>query len=220
MRRTRVKICGLTRAEDALAASQAGADAVGLVFFAKSPRAVDPAQARAVLAALPPFVTSVGLFVDAEPALVQAVLDAVPLDLLQFHGDESEAYCAGFGRPWIKALRVRPGLDLGQETRRYGEAGARGLLLDTYEPGRPGGTGQRFDWGLIPPDLGPSIILAGGLSPENVAEAIRAVRPYGVDVSGGVEAVPGDNRLVKGRVKDRAKIDAFMHGVTDGDRSR
>ncbi|HSQ08779.1 MAG TPA: N-(5'-phosphoribosyl)anthranilate isomerase, partial [Chromatiaceae bacterium] len=112
------------------------------------------------------------------------------------------------------------GLDLGQEARRYGEAGARGVLLDTYEPGRPGGTGQRFDWGLIPPDLGPSIILAGGLSPENVAEAIRVVRPYGVDVSGGVEAVPGDNRLVKGRVKDRAKIDAFMHGVTDGDRSR
>ena len=220
MRRTRVKICGLTRAEDALAAAQAGADAVGLVFFAKSPRAVEPAQARAVLAALPPFVTSVGLFVDAEPGLVRAVLDAVPLDLLQFHGDESEAYCAGFGRPWIKALRVRHGLDLGQEARRYGEAGARGVLLDTYEPGRPGGTGQRFDWGLIPPDLGPSIILAGGLSPENVAEAIRVVRPYGVDVSGGVEAVPGDNRLVKGRVKDRAKIDAFMHGVTDGDRSR
>jgi phosphoribosylanthranilate isomerase len=220
MRRTRVKICGLTRAEDALAAAQTGADAVGLVFYSKSPRAVDAAQARAVLAALPPFVTSVGLFVDAEPALVRAVLEAVPLDLLQFHGDESEVYCAGFGRPWIKALRVRPGLDLGREVRRYGEAGARGLLLDTYEPGRPGGTGQRFDWGLIPPALGPGIILAGGLNPENVAEAIRAVRPYGVDVSGGVEAVPVDNRLVKGRVKDRAKLDAFMHGVTDGDRSR
>jgi phosphoribosylanthranilate isomerase len=204
------------RAEDALAAAQAGADAVGLVFYARSPRAVDATQARAVLAVLPPFVTSVGLFVDAEPALVRATLAAVPLDLLQFHGDESEAYCAGFGRPWIKALRVRPGLDLGQEVRRYGEAGARGLLLDTFEPGRPGGTGQRFDWRLIPPALGPSIILAGGLNPENVAEAIGAVRPYGVDVSGGVEAVLGDNR----RVKDRAKIDAFMHGVTDGDRSR
>ena len=218
MPRTRVKICGLTRAEDALAAAQAGADAVGLVFFAKSPRAVEAAQAREVLAALPPFVTSVGLFVDAESEFVRETLAAVPLDLLQFHGDESEAYCAGFGRPWIKALRVRPGLDLGREVQRYGEAGARGLLLDTYEPGRPGGTGQRFDWGLIPHALGPNIILAGGLSPENVAEAIRAVRPYGVDVSGGVEAeaVLGDSR----RVKDRAKIDAFMHGVTDGDRSR
>jgi phosphoribosylanthranilate isomerase len=216
MRRTRVKICGIMRAEDALAAVQAGADAVGLVFYARSPRAVDAIQARAVLAVLPPFVTSVGLFVDAEPAFVRETLAVVPLDLLQFHGDESDAYCAGFGRPWIKALRVRPGLDLGQEVRRYGEAGARGLLLDTYEPGRPGGTGQRFDWGLIPHALGPSIILAGGLSPENVAEAIRAVRPYGVDVSGGVEAILGDNR----RVKDRAKIDAFMRGVTDGDRSR
>jgi phosphoribosylanthranilate isomerase len=111
-------------------------------------------------------------------------------------------------------------MDLGREVRRYGEAGAQGLLLDTYEPGRPGGTGQRFDWGLIPAALGPNIILAGGLNPENVAEAIRAVCPYGVDVSGGVEAEPGDNPLVKGRVKDRAKIDAFMHGVTDGDRSR
>lgn len=216
MRRTRVKICGLTRAEDALAAALAGADAVGLVFYARSPRAVDAVQAREVLGALPPFVTSVGLFVDAEPAFVREILAAVPLDLLQFHGDESEAYCSGFGRPWIKALRVRPGMDLGQEVRRFGEAGARGLLLDTYEPGRPGGTGQRFDWGLIPPALGPSIILAGGLDPENVAEAIRAVRPYGVDVSGGVEAVLGDNR----RIKDRSKIDAFMHGVTDGDRSR
>lgn len=216
MRRTRVKICGLTRAEDALAAALAGADAVGLVFYARSPRAVDAVQAREVLGALPPFVTSVGLFVDAEPAFVLEILAAVPLDLLQFHGDESEAYCSGFGRPWIKALRVRPGMDLGQEVRRFGEAGARGLLLDTYEPGRPGGTGQRFDWGLIPPALGPSIILAGGLDPENVAEAIRAVRPYGVDVSGGVEAVLGDNR----RIKDRSKIDAFMHGVTDGDRSR
>lgn len=216
MRRTRVKICGLTRAEDALAAALAGADAVGLVFYARSPRAVDAVQAREVLGALPPFVTSVGLFVDAEPAFVREILAAVPLDLLQFHGDESEAYCSGFGRPWIKALRVRPGMDLGQEVRRFGEAGARGLLLDTYEPGRPGGTGQRFDWGLIPPALGPSIILAGGLDPENVVEAIRAVRPYGVDVSGGVEAVLGDNR----RIKDRSKIDAFMHGVTDGDRSR
>ena len=216
MRRTRVKICGLTRAEDALAAASAGADAVGLVFYARSPRAVDAVQAREVLGALPPFVTSVGLFVDAESAFVREILAAVPLDLLQFHGDESEAYCSGFGRPWIKALRVRPGMDLGQEVRRFGEAGARGLLLDTYEPGRPGGTGQRFDWGLIPPALGPSIILAGGLDPENVAEAIRAVRPYGVDVSGGVEVVLGDNR----RIKDHSKIDAFMRGVTDGDRSR
>jgi phosphoribosylanthranilate isomerase len=207
--RTRVKICGLTRAVDAEAAAAAGADAIGLVFYERSPRAVGIAEARAVIAALPPFVTSVGLFVDAPPAYVEGVLAEVPLDLLQFHGDEAPDGCAAFGRPWIKALHVRPGLDLQAEAQRF--AGAAGLLLDTYRPGVPGGTGARFDWGLIPRALAPRIVLAGGLTPENVAVAIRAVRPYGVDVSGGVEAAKG--------IKDPAKIDAFMHGVRDGDRS-
>lgn len=210
MRRTRVKICGLTRAGDAQAAAAAGADAIGLVFYAKSPRAVDAAQAGAVLAALPPFVTRVGLFVDAPAAFVTEVLGAVPLDLLQFHGEEPPDYCAAFGRPWIKALRVRPGLNLAGEARRYGAAAA--LMLDAYRPGVPGGTGESFDWGLIPPGMGPRIVLAGGLTPDNVAEAIARVRPYAVDVSGGVESTRG--------IKDSAKIDAFMQGVRDGDKSR
>jgi phosphoribosylanthranilate isomerase len=208
--RTRVKICGLTRPSDAQAAAAAGVDAIGVVFYAKSPRAVDIAQAMAVVAALPPFVTSVGLFVDPSPAFVAEVLAAVPLDILQFHGDEAPDACDAFGRPWVKALRVRPGIDLMREAERYVRAQA--LLLDAYRPGVPGGTGERFDWGLIPPELRPRVVLAGGLSPDNVAEAIRRVRPYAVDVSGGVESARG--------IKDSAKIDAFMQGVRDGDRSR
>ncbi len=208
--RTRVKICGLMRALDAQVAAAAGVDAIGLVFYSRSPRAVDIAQARAVVSALPPFVTSVGLFVDAPQGFVDAVLAAVRLDLLQFHGDEAPDACDTYGQPWIKALRVRPGIDLMREADRYGRAHA--LLLDAYRPGVPGGTGERFDWGLIPPELGPRIVLAGGLAPDNVAEAIDQVRPYAVDVSGGVESARG--------IKDHAKIDAFMQGVRDGDRSR
>jgi len=208
--RTRVKICGLTRAGDVQKAAAAGADAIGLVFYAQSPRAVDIDQAKALVALLPPFVTSVGLFVDASAAFITGVLEAVPLDLLQFHGDESPEVCAAFRRPWVKALRVRPGVDLMREAERY--RGARALLLDAYHPGVPGGTGECFDWGLIPKALGPRVVLAGGLNPGNVAEAIRRVQPYAVDVSGGVEAARG--------IKDHAKIDAFMQGVRDGDRSR
>jgi phosphoribosylanthranilate isomerase len=208
--RTRVKICGLTRPRDVQAAAAAGADAIGLVFYARSPRAVDVALAGSLVAALPPFVTSVGLFVDAPAAFVAEVLAAVPLDVLQFHGDESPSTCAAHGRPWVKALRVRPGLDLMREADRYRDA--RALLLDAYRPGVPGGTGECFDWGLIPPELGPRIVLAGGLTAANVAEAIRRVRPWAVDVSGGVESARG--------IKDHAKIDAFMQGVRDGDRSR
>jgi phosphoribosylanthranilate isomerase len=208
--RTRVKICGLTRPSDCQAAATAGADAIGLVFYAQSPRAANIDQARAVVASLPPFVSSVGLFVDAPAASIAAVLAAVPLDLLQFHGDEPPDACAAFGRPWVKALRVRPEIDLMREADRY--AGARALLLDAYFPGVPGGTGERFDWGLIPLELGPRIVLAGGLTPDNVAEAIGRVRPYAVDVSGGVELARG--------IKDHAKIEAFMQGVRDGDRSR
>ncbi|SCY34119.1 phosphoribosylanthranilate isomerase [Pseudomonas flexibilis] len=205
----RSKICGITRIEDALVAAEAGADAIGLVFYDKSPRAVDVRQARAILAALPPFVTSVGLFVNASRCFIGEVLDAVPLDVLQFHGDETPEQCEGHGRPWFKALRVRPGDDLHAEARRF--AGARAILLDAYVPGVPGGTGERFDWSLIPADLPMPLILAGGLTPDNVTEAIASVRPYGVDVSGGVEAAKG--------IKDAAKVAAFIRRVRGvGDR--
>jgi len=207
-RRTRVKICGLTRSADLAAAVEVGCDAVGLVFYAPSPRAVDIEQARRMLDALPPFVTSVGLFVDAEPDFVRSVLSGVRLDLLQFHGDEQPEYCAAFDRPWVKAFRMRPGMDLKALSARY--RGATGLLLDTYDPIAAGGTGRRFDWDLVPAWLAPHIILAGGLNPDNVADAIRRVRPYGVDVSGGVESSKG--------VKDHVKLDAFLQGVKDGDK--
>ena len=209
MMRTRVKICGLTREADVRASAELGADAIGLVFYDPSPRAVGIDLARRLRAALPPFVTTVGLFVDAEPERVRATLAQVPLDLLQFHGEEPPDYCAAFGRPWIKAIRMRPGTDLRALWARYGAA--VGLLLDAYDPARAGGTGQCFDWDLVPPDLAPHIVLAGGLDPDNVAVAIRRVRPYGVDVSGGVEAAKG--------LKDRQKMAAFMKGVFDGDQS-
>ncbi|BCU07283.1 N-(5'-phosphoribosyl)anthranilate isomerase [Allochromatium tepidum] len=208
--RTRVKICGLTRVSDIAAVVAAGADAVGFVFHPASPRAVTPEQAAGLCRALPPFVTAVGLFVDASVETIEATLEQVPLDLLQFHGNESPEFCAGFGRRWIKALRMRPGIDPAAERERF--AGADGLLLDAYEPGRAGGTGQCFDWARIPPDIAPEILLAGGLTPENVAEAIERVRPYGVDVSGGVEAARG--------LKEPELIFAFMQGVRDGDQRR
>jgi len=194
----------------AVAASPARADAIGLVFYEPSPRAVTTAQARALVRALPAFVSVVGLFVDAAAEEVQRVLDEVPLDLLQFHGNELPADCARFGRPWLKALAVRPGVDLVPLSVDYRDAA--GLLLDAYEPGRPGGTGRAFDWGQIPAALSGRIILAGGLTPEKVAGAIRRVRPYAVDVSSGVEAAKG--------IKDEAKMAAFMQGVRDGDKSR
>ncbi|MCO6059456.1 phosphoribosylanthranilate isomerase [Pseudomonas sp. MOB-449] len=200
MSAVRIKICGITRIEDALAAVAAGADAIGLVFYAKSPRAVTAPQARAIVAALPPFVTSVGLFVDMPRDELRQVLAEVPLDLLQFHGDETPEDCSGYGRPYIKALRVRPGDDVAAAIARYPDAS--GVLLDTYVPGTPGGTGEAFDWTLVPQDAARPVILAGGLTPENVADAVRQVRPYAVDVSGGVEASKG--------IKDAAKIQAFI----------
>ncbi|MBV6287771.1 phosphoribosylanthranilate isomerase [Pseudomonas aegrilactucae] len=203
MSAVRSKICGITRIEDALAAVEAGADAIGLVFYARSPRAVTVQQARAIIAALPPFVTTVGLFVNASRCELTEILEAVPLDLLQFHGDETPAECEGFNRPWIKALRVRPGDDLEAQCRHY--ANASGILLDTYVAGVPGGTGEAFDWSLIPERLSKPIILAGGLSADNVGAAIAQVRPYAVDVSGGVEQAKG--------VKDPARIAAFMRAV-------
>jgi phosphoribosylanthranilate isomerase len=209
--RVRSKICGITRVEDALAAVAAGADAIGLVFYAKSPRAVSPEQAAAIVQALPPFVTSVGLFVNMPRDQLQALLRQVPLDLLQFHGDESPADCEGYGRPYIKALRVRPDEDLAATIANY--SGARGILLDTFVEGVPGGTGATFDWSLVPSDIAKPIILAGGLGASNVAAAIRQVRPYAVDVSGGVEASKG--------IKDANKIRVFVQAVhgaqCDGD---
>ena len=203
MTAVRVKICGITRVEDALAAAAAGADAIGLVFYAKSPRAVDIEQAREILAALPPFVTSVGLFVDAERSELERILASVPLDLLQFHGDESVQQCEAFGRPYIKALRVKAGDDIAAQVARY--PSAQGILLDAYVEGVPGGTGEAFDWSLIPQTLSKLLILAGGLRPDNVAEAVSRVRPYAVDVSGGVEASKG--------VKDVEKVGAFIRAA-------
>ncbi len=199
----RSKICGITRVEDALAAAEAGADAIGLVFYAGSPRAVTVRQARTILAALPPFVTSVGLFVDMPRAELEAILAVLPLDLLQFHGDETPADCAGYSRSYIKALRVKSGDDIAAQVERYGDAA--GILLDTFVPGVPGGTGEAFDWSLVPAGLKKPIILAGGLTPDNVPAAIERVRPYAVDVSGGVEAGKG--------IKDAQKVRAFVQAV-------
>ncbi|UIP87477.1 MULTISPECIES: phosphoribosylanthranilate isomerase [Pseudomonas] len=201
----RSKICGITRVEDALLAAEAGADAIGLVFYANSPRVVDIRRAREIVEALPPFLTVVGLFVDASRCEVEHILDAVALDVLQFHGDEEPADCAGFHRPWFKALRVSPGRDIGAAAARYAAAGASALLLDTYVAGVPGGTGTRFDWSLIPDDLPKPLILAGGLTCDNVVDAIAQLHPYAVDVSGGVE-------LSKG-IKSAEKVRAFVQRV-------
>lgn len=199
----RSKICGITRLEDARVAVAAGADAIGFVFYAKSPRAVTIEQAQAIIAQLPPFVTTVGLFVDMPREQLSQLLQQVPLDLLQFHGDETPAQCEGFARPYIKALRVQPGDDIASQVAAY--TSASGVLLDTFVSGVPGGTGQAFDWSLVPQGLEMPIILAGGLTPDNVEAAIRQVRPYAVDVSGGVEASKG--------IKDSSKVQAFVHAV-------
>lgn len=196
----RVKICGITRAEDLHAACNAGADALGFVFYEKSPRRLDIPQAAALVKELPPFVQSVGLFVDAEPAFIEAVLKAVPLDLLQFHGNEAPDQCRIHGRPYLKAIRMREGTDLVKYCAEFDDA--RALLLDAYVPGVPGGTGERFDWGLIPSALPLPIVLSGGLTPDNVAQAVKAVRPWAVDVSSGVEAAPG--------IKNVARVAAFV----------
>ncbi|ROR32835.1 phosphoribosylanthranilate isomerase [Inmirania thermothiophila] len=205
--RTRVKICGLRRPADAVAAAAAGADAIGLVFYGPSPRAVDLGQALAVAAAVPPFVARVALFVDPDPELVRGVLATVPVELLQFHGEEPPAFCRSFGRPYIKAVRLREAGDWARAEARWGDAAA--LLADTDRPGRPGGTGETFDWSLVPAHRRLPLILAGGLRPDNVGAAVRAVRPYAVDVSGGVERAPGE--------KDPARMEAFLGEVRDAD---
>ncbi len=185
----RTKICGITSIKDALVAAEAGADAIGLVFYAKSPRAVSIQQARAIIAALPPFVTTVGLFVNASRCEVSETLEAVPLDTLQFHGDETPEDCQGFQKPWYKALRVRAGEDIAAQAARF--SGASAILLDTFVAGVPGGTGELFDWSLIPANLPKPLILAGGLTAQNVQQAISQVSPFAVDVSGGVELRKG-----------------------------
>lgn len=203
--RTRVKICGITRPVDALSAAEAGADAVGLVFAESSPRCVSIDQARAICAALPPFVTVVGLFVDAPAERIRAVLGQIPLALLQFHGHETPEQCRAYGRPYIKAIHMRASEDprIPMQAQRYGDAA--GFLLDTYSPAAAGGTGQVFDWSRVPRDLGRPLILAGGLTPENVAAAIKQTQPYAVDASSGVEQSKG--------IKDAAKIAAFLRSV-------
>ncbi|MFZ5723361.1 MAG: phosphoribosylanthranilate isomerase [Pseudomonadota bacterium] len=202
--RVRAKICGITRKEDAQAAAALGADALGFVFWAQSPRAIVPERAAGIIATLPPFVTPVGLLVDPSPEAVRSAI-AAGCALLQFHGDETPAFCGQFGHPWIKAVRVQAQTDLRAVAQACAAAGARGLLLDAFVPGVPGGTGRRFDWTLIPRDLPLPVVLAGGLDADNVEEAIRIVRPWAVDVSGGVESAKG--------IKDRARMAAFLAGV-------
>lgn len=187
--RTRIKFCGITRPEDALSAVALGVDALGLVFYPGSPRAVSATQAAEICRQLPAFVTVVGLFVNADADEVKRICDQVPLNLLQFHGDETPAQCEAFARPYIKALRVRDQAMVVQGFEAFRQA--RGLLVDTYDPDQYGGTGHSFNWQMLPRERPLPLILAGGLSSANVADAVRRVRPWAVDVSGGIEASPG-----------------------------
>jgi phosphoribosylanthranilate isomerase len=204
--RTRVKICGITREQDLDAAVMAGADALGFVFYPRSPRFLAIDRAADLVRRVPPFVTRVGLFVNPDPVALGETLDAVPIDLIQFQGDEDPAYCERFGRPYIKVARMRPGLDLVEFARAY--PSARGLLVDTYVESYGGG-GQTFDWSLIPSALPLPVVVAGGLTVDNVGTAIRQLRPWGVDVSSGVEFAKG--------IKDAAKVAAFMAAVKYAD---
>jgi phosphoribosylanthranilate isomerase len=206
MPRTRIKICGITRESDLDFALGAGVDAIGLVFYPPSPRALSLKDAAKLARRVPPFVTRVGLFVNAEPADVRATLAAVPIDLLQFHGEEDAGYCEQFGLPYLKAARVRPELDLLEFARAYPTA--QGLLLDAWVDAY-GGVGQSFDWSLIPGDLPLPIVLSGGLHADNVADAVAKIHPWAVDVSSGVEAAKG--------IKDAAKIAAFVGAVRKSD---
>jgi phosphoribosylanthranilate isomerase len=200
---TRVKMCGITRSQDGLVAAEAGADAIGLVFYAKSPRNVGLDQAASIVKVLPPFVTTVALFVNPQPSEVEAILRQVRPDVLQFHGEETPEFCRSFGVPYLKAARARPQTDLLQFAAVY--ADAQGLLLDAWSEAGHGGTGERFDWNMIPDHLPKPIILAGGLGPVNVRHAIGLVHPWAVDVSSGIEIAKG--------IKDAALIAAFMKEV-------
>ncbi|BFM48390.1 phosphoribosylanthranilate isomerase [Marinomonas sp. THO17] len=202
----RVKICGITNLDDAEVAVAAGADALGFVFYDKSPRYVSPDIANQIVANLPPFVVPVALFVDADKSLVEQVITANPRWMIQFHGREDEAECASYGRHYMKALRVKEGDDIERSVSQYTSASA--ILLDAYKKGVPGGTGETFNWSLIPDNLSKPIVLAGGLTPDNVRQAVSQVQPYAVDVSGGVE-------LSKGR-KDSQKVIEFIAGAKRG----
>lgn len=201
--KTRIKICGITRLEDALAAARAGADAIGLVFYDKSPRAVDIKTAQNIVDQLPAFVSAVGLFVNPEQAFVEKVMSNVCLDLLQFHGDESPGFCSSFSMRWLKAVRVQGRQDITGAFDQYRKAA--GILVDAYDPQLYGGTGKGFDWTLIPQQRPLPLILAGGLNSVNVARAVAQVKPWAVDVSGGVEAGKG--------LKDSLKINEFINEV-------
>ena len=201
--RTRVKFCGITRVEDALAAVRLGADAIGLVFYEPSPRYVTLEQARKIARVLPPFVTAVGLFVDVLEREIRAAIESCGIQVLQFHGNESAAIYGAFGRPYIKAIRMAAGIDLHAQQETYPDAA--GFLLDSHVPGKPGGSGETFDWRRIPQDLRKPVILAGGLTPQNVQRAISLVHPFAVDVSSGIEKADG--------VKDIGKMSAFIESV-------
>lgn len=205
--RTRVKICGITRVEDGVQAASLGADAIGLVFYQKSKRCVSLQQASDICAALPAMVTTVALFLDAQQNFIEQVLARVPIDLIQFHGSETADFCASFPRPYIKALGMQDNHRLQMQCDEYAEA--RGILLDSHGVGAAGGTGETFDWSLIPETLRNRIILAGGLQPSNVGEAIRRVRPYGIDLSSGVESAPGikDATLMAQLMKEVKRVD-------------
>jgi len=206
--RTRVKICGFTRVEDAVCAAGLGVDAIGLVFYPPSPRHVDIEQAIEIVSALPAFVSVVALFVDEQEARIREILERVPIDLLQFHGDESAKACRLYGKRYMKAVRMREGIDISDLALHYRDAA--GLLLDAYHPGAKGGTGSRFDWNMIPEHCALPIVLAGGLDADNARQAVQAVRPYALDVSSGVETEKG--------IKDALKMAAFIREVNEGDR--
>jgi len=207
MPHTRIKICGITSIADAGAAVDAGADAIGLVFYPGSPRAVTLAQAAQIARAVPPFVTLVALFVDEPAENIRRIVETLPINLIQFHGEETGEFCGQFQRPWIKALRVQPGIDLVALCAQYGAA--RAILLDSWQQGVPGGTGRTFDWDLARARLPLPLVLAGGLDAGNVGAAISLLRPAAVDVSGGVEASPGR--------KDAGKIKRFIAAVRAAD---
>jgi phosphoribosylanthranilate isomerase len=200
---THIKICGITRVEDAMLAAQFGADAIGLVFYAKSPRCVTPENANAIIKSLPPFITAVGLFVDATVDEVNKIIKTVPVNLLQLHGDEPPELANNYNMPYIKAIRMNAEVDLVQQCKNY--QNAKGILVDAHHAYVKGGSGTTFDWDLIPQNLSKPIILAGGLNSANVSEAIAKIKPYAVDVSSGVESTPG--------IKDPAKLISFMEQV-------
>ncbi|MDD5579007.1 MAG: phosphoribosylanthranilate isomerase [Methylobacter sp.] len=206
--RTRVKICGFTRVEDAVCAAHSGVDAIGLVFYPPSPRNVDIDQAIRIVNALPAFTSVVALFVDEQESRIREVLDWVAVDCLQFHGDEPAEACRIYGKRYIKAIRMQPGIDIDVVARQYYDAA--GLLLDAYHPAAKGGTGNGFDWDLIPAQCGLPVILAGGLAADNARQAVQKVRPYALDVSSGVETEKG--------IKDASKMAAFLKEVNEGDR--